>query len=729
MCKVERMRNMLGVLGIVISAVAGMSGSGCGDNSRACGPGTVEDNGYCVPGATCGFGTRPDENTGECVPDGTVVCSGGTVFDPLTGSCEIDENACQAGTVLIANACVDPSAGLVVDVQEGPEPNGLGLIEMSPAQAGNIVLKPNEPFVIHGTIAPHRDFDGNGVIDPDVDTYVLQIGAPTFLRVTADGLGGLAGGFIAIADVDAADVLADWQRIGMSLVSDTSVREIFLPRAGKYRISIADTRTLVDQVTGSGALASPGSASAEYYVSLTPFDQPTPTVLPLTNGQLSTTRTKPSDQVAVLGVQLGTGLNHIELTTPSALTVGAFVVRRNGMLASIVDETSGPAQALIGDIEAGDETVIVVDDVYTLLPSAVTYTLDVTASNAALLSTSGATVTAPATTNTGADFANLNLFAFDVPTENATIGFQLMWSPAIVGQIYNALGVPVAAFTNPSTMTTWTDFRGLVRFPQAGRYYFAVYAPSATSSSSLSVTSTIAELAVPPVTQGTPQTSSIGTFRARAFTYDVGAAGSDAWHQLDVTGSNTGGQQVSWYAPGAAFGRLDSLSTSSGTLPPEVVPLFTHSYTTAGGAIGRVVLDDPRPYYVKVNATSPTTSPTATLAFARREAMVDLGTVATGTIVTRTGETIDPSTPERFFVVRAPVGAMVTITITPTSSLNTQFRRVKADETALGALINTSSGGADVETFQQTGSWTAFVVSAAGPLNSSRTFDVTVQLQ
>jgi hypothetical protein len=80
--------------------------------------------------------------------------------------------------------------------------------------------------------------------------------------------------------------------------------------------------------------------------------------------------------------------------------------------------------------------------------------------------------------------------------------------------------------------------------------------------------------------------------------------------------------------------------------------------------------------------------------------------------------------------VRSAIGKQVTITVTPTSNLNTQFRRLRNDETALGALINTSTSGADVETFTQTGAdWTAFVVSSAGNLTGARTFDVTVSVQ
>src|SRR4051794_20166961 len=109
MCKVGRMRNRLAVLAS-ISFAAALASAGCGENSRACGKGTKEVDGYCVPTYDCGFGTRYNPQTNECVPDPMAVCTDGTVFDDLTHTCKIDESSCQAGTVLIGGACVDPTA-------------------------------------------------------------------------------------------------------------------------------------------------------------------------------------------------------------------------------------------------------------------------------------------------------------------------------------------------------------------------------------------------------------------------------------------------------------------------------------------------------------------------------------------------------------------------------------------------------------------------------------------
>lgn len=727
MCKVGRMRNRLvGIAALVLGVSVGSPG--CGDNTRACGPKTIEKDGFCVPAATCGFGTREDEETGECVPDGSVVCADGTVFDPLTATCEIDESACQNGTVLIGSACVDPAIGLTIDVQEGPEPNGLGVIEASDAQAGNITLRPvgGDAFVVHGTIAPHRDLDGDGALDPDVDTYVLEVGAPTFVRISADGVNGTAASFVAVAAVEDDAPLAGWQRVGMSLVSDTAARDVFLPSAGRYHIAVADTRSLYEYVTTGSATAAPGGPTSEYYMSLTQVAAPTPTALAVTGGRATSSGTTPSDRLAVFTVPLGNGLTSVELAMPSALADAAFVVLANDMFVTSAVEDDEPARAVISGIAAGTEATIVVDQVHTLVPAALAYTLDVTVTNATPLSTTGGTVMAPATATNGSEFAQLDLFSFDVGAADASVGMSLSISPPVVGHVYDETGDRVATFS-PSPSATWTAYGGLVRVPRAGRYYLGVFAPGATSSTMLSVTSTITELEPTPIVKGTPLAASLGALGVAPFAYD---AGTSPWQQFDVTGSGTGGQLVSWLDPASAYGRLDALSTSAGSAPAEVTPIFSRTFATSGGPFGRVLLSDPTAaYYVKVNAITPGASPTVTLTFADRAAMVDLGTLASGTGATRTAQTIDSTTPQRFYLFRTAVGNVAMITTTPTSNVNTQFRRVQADESPLGPLVN-ANNAPDVETFTQTGAdWTAFVVSAAGPLSAARTFDVSVQIQ
>src|SRR4051812_30736058 len=97
-------------LHLVFGVAAALAATACGDNSRQCGNGTTDMNGVCVGGE-----------------GGGASCGDGTVLDPATNTCVIDPNACQDGTVLVGNQCVDTGT-LTPDIEEGSEPNGLGLL-------------------------------------------------------------------------------------------------------------------------------------------------------------------------------------------------------------------------------------------------------------------------------------------------------------------------------------------------------------------------------------------------------------------------------------------------------------------------------------------------------------------------------------------------------------------------------------------------------------------------
>jgi hypothetical protein len=343
MCKVGRMRNSI----LALVALLG----GCGDNSRSCGDGTIEMNGFCVP-AGCGVGTVTDEETGECVPDGTIVCSNGTRFDPATSQCQIDPAACQHGTVLVDGACVDPATGMVASLSEGPEPNSMNVIEVGDSRAGNIVLGA-AAFVIHGTIAPHSGA-------PDVDTYVLEVAEPTLVHVSADGLG------INTAFVVLSPGISGWQRFAINLAGDTSQRDVFLPIAGTYLFAISDTATMFDYAdTGTATTA---SASGEYYVSIAPHALPAPTALTsMESGTLA------SGGLAFYAATVPNGAHPITVAMPSEFAVSSVVITA-GQFFAFDDEDTTAARITTAGI---GEALIVVDHVYALSPSSVAYSVSI----------------------------------------------------------------------------------------------------------------------------------------------------------------------------------------------------------------------------------------------------------------------------------------------------------------------------------------------------------------
>jgi hypothetical protein len=285
--------------------------SGCGDNSRS-----------------CGEGTNDLDNDGECESDtgGNVVCGDGTRLDPITNDCAPDPDTCGGGTVLVNGRCQDPTAGLDIDLEEGPEPNAF---ETGAVPAGLITLEPigEDGFVIHGCIKPLDD------ATPDLDVYQLTVAAPTLIDVTADGVQGLAGGFqVTTAAIPA---LATWRRFGINLSTDVSRRQIFLPAAGTYRFIVTDSRTLLPAALGLAVTPPAGNSDGTscYFVTI---DQqlPMPVALDPVAGDTSTIT---DDLKFYSGAALG-GNTRITTTIMTPHAQPALVVMKNDVLFAFDDD-------------------------------------------------------------------------------------------------------------------------------------------------------------------------------------------------------------------------------------------------------------------------------------------------------------------------------------------------------------------------------------------------------
>jgi hypothetical protein len=705
----------------------------CGDNSKECGSGTRDKDGVCIGEDACGPGTKLDTSSGECVPDGSMICTDGTVFDPMTSTCKLDPNACQGGTVLIGNQCVDPTGSDVVDVEEAPEPNGLGLFgETSNNPAGTIALKPvGEHFVLHGHITPFQDVDGDGLDDADIDSYVVTVAAPSLLHVTADGVHGLAAGFVAVDDVAQTDPLAAWVRFGINLTGDTSQRELFLPTAGTYLIAISDTRSLFLQ--GGAA----GGPDAEYFVTIDALDMPAPTALPIT-GNTGTVTDKIGEDVVFYTAPMGTGVSDVLLDMPQVQANASVVTLSGTTFKGFADEGTdlfgnpAPAELIAGGFTAAETPIIAVDYTYNYAIAPADYTLTVTTSSAQPLSTTGGTVSETEQINSqpqsNSDVPLINQFYFDTDQADQTVGFKITWNHPVRGSLLDGNLDAIAAFTAyDSSAGTWTGYTGLLRIKTPGRYYFFVYDPAGTAGTTqLSATSTITMITPAAIAEGTPTgNTTLGTFGSVALTYDAGT--TDPWQLFNATGVNTGGQLVGWYDPATTYGRLDTLTASTGAAAGEGVPVFQHPYTTAGGAIGRILLDDPTTnYFVKVNGVTPAPNATFNLSFARR-AIIDLGTIAAADTASATNNPLGGATTTGYVLFRSQAGDPATITVHPhVVALNTRFRFVNADESFNGVAINTSNTGDDTTTLLPTTAWTAFEVTAVPNPPAAQQYDVTV---
>ncbi|HWU86093.1 MAG TPA: hypothetical protein VN253_02415, partial [Kofleriaceae bacterium] len=692
---------------------------GCGDNSKICGPGTADTNGDGV----CEPGNLP------------AMCSNGTMLDPVTNACVIDPNACQGGTVLIHDRCVDPTEGLPIDLAEGPEPNNanLGGIEPSGAVAGEIMLKaPGQTFVVRGTINPFRDQDHDGEFDPDMDTYVLTVEEPTLVEISVDGTNGLMGAFLAMAIND--NPAGAWTRYGINITGDMSKRQIFFPTAGEYAISVADTRTMyldASSPPAAGLGGAAGGPQASYFMSLTVLPTPAPTALTVTNGTATSTGMLGVGEVKLFTVPMDLGLNSVVLDIPGTPNA-AVVIDRNGAFKAEGTETFDlfgrvPASAIAAGFQASDTSLIVADTTYHYGPGSAAYTLTVTPAGAGQLSTTGGTVTQPESAS------GLSAFFYDVAATDEVDGIALTWNQPVSGVLVDEDLVLAANFTyDPAsgfTDRTFTSYTGLLRHRTPGRYYFLTFDPIGAGPTEIGATSRITVQTIPTIHTGAPVLNQAVSpvFQASGFLYDADAAA--VWQVFNATGTGTGTITNAFFKPGAAYGRLGTLATSgTGALVPDATPIFSQTYPAGGAPQGRILLDDgTASYFVATTTATATGAPVVSLDFKART-YVDYNMIATGATVLRSGETLDATDPVRFYLLRAPHGNKLELRTTPvTPTLDTRIQTFRADETVRQAFNNAAAGQDDLaQLLQGNEGWTAFAVSSPAALPGAATYNLAV---
>lgn len=691
---------------VSIGAAIALGAIGCGDNSKQCGPGTTDVDGVCTPDGS-GVGS----------------CSDGTIL--VGDHCEIDPNACQDGTVLVGGACVDPGH-VTADVEEAAEPNGLGLLgEQSVDPAGTITLKPEgEHFVIHGKIIPFQDVDGDGQQDADIDTYVIDVTGPVTLSVTTDGMHGLAGGFVSLANVATGSVLSDWVRFGVNPTGDTSSRKLYLPAAGTYLIAIADSRTLF--LTGAAPGAAEGSPDLEYYVTV---DQVTvtPTALTATDGVATSTGTMDPGDVKLFSVEMGEGVNSAELAVTVDQVQESVVVSNTHAGAStlrvVADGDPGDgatAAASVLGVRSGDSQIVAVDSVFDYANAPYDYTLTVKVGTAGALATDGSDVAQPAS---DVDFS---VFYYDVPADQRMVGMDITFDRPVSGVIVDEDFFIFSSFTYSPVFGAFggnfQSYKGLLNHQVPGRYYFLVF-DSAGGTDDIVATSTWGVVMPTSITKGTPLVDQApNAYESTPFTYTPGAA-TDPWQAFTASGSGTGTITASYFDAGTAFGRLDPLDNNCGVYCDDApIPAFEHTYAAAGQTRGRILFDDPSSLLVTVHTATTTGTPTFDLGIAPR-AFTDLGTATPGTDITRTGEPLDNTTPVQRYLVHSQPGSRLTMTVDPALTLDVTVDQVDINEAVLDSASGALGAQVQLEVVQSANGWTAYEVSG-GVLDT--TFDITL---
>lgn len=659
---------------------------GCGDNSKQCGPGTEDNNGECVP-----------------VTGGGLICGDGTILDELTSECVPDPSVCGGGTVLINGECKDPTEGLPIDVEEGPEPNGF---ELDATPAGLLTLKDvGQPLVVKGCITP----TGNNA--PDLDVYELDVDGPTLLHITADGVEGLAAGYLVLGDAS----LGSWFRLGISIASDTSKREVFLPIGGHYQLVMSDTRTLLP-LTNNGegfpAAGNPDGTSC-YFVTINRRSIPSAAALDLSNPNTgvigedlkfftASFQTGLTTMVAVIDPEDldGDGSPDLDqLGNPiDSRAASSIVLVNNDQVRQINDAgaDSPISRAIFGGIATGDAPLVILDYVwnYAVLPA--DYEVEVLAQTS---SQPLGTTPVNDTTNGqefvvdgNAVFENVNLFHFDVAAAGEIDKMNVSFSIPVQGSIVDEDGFIVSNLTGLSStvngapfMETFTEYKGLFRPTVSGRLYFFVFAPRDPIGTPFTATGEITPIT--PTTLGNPASTPVPFNDVQSNIFRAPINPQQPWRTFNGTAeASVGALDVSIFdpavttpqTPGFAFGQLDTIITQVNAFPPgprpgEGTPLFHPQFEADGSTPLHVIVRNPdaalppapSAFLLKVNPTIASPSGNFSLAGPLRE-INDYGTIAAGDSVSLPF-TMANGGEERFFVKVAP-GSEVTITVAPTGS-------------------------------------------------------------
>lgn len=654
------MKSRLALYALSLAAVS------CGDNSNECGTGTINEDGVCV----------------------------------------VDPDVCPDGTVLVGGQCT-PEEAVAGDIEEAAEPNGLGLFEASTTSAGKIALKAEgEHFVIHGKIAPFRDTNGDGQNDADIDTYEVEVSEATLLSVTADGVNGLAAGFVSVADVSTGTPLATWQRYGVSLTGDASKRQLYLPAAGKYLIGVGDTRTLI--LPGGSAGAASGAPEFEYYVTVDKLAAPTPTALTFTDGVASVSGDRNPGEVKLFSAAaLGEGVNSVELASGSPqVTTSVAIIRKSGTTAKFLAvgdaDNSVPEPAFVSALgfRSTDSAIIVADAVFDYAGSPTDFELTVTQGQAGALPTNNMPVTQPASAT---DFS---VFYYDVLPDSLLIGMNIAFDRPVTGLIVDEDFFIFSLFTYDPDFgfffgDTFTDYKGHIRHQKPGRYYFVVFDPEFGTTSppdDIEATSAYAPRTVTPVTKGTPVAGVAvnTTFESNVLTYAAGAA-TDPWQIFSVVGTGTGTVTLAFADNATAFGRLDPLpSGTCGTFCDDFPTLFTSTHTAALPARERILIgsEGVATFLVTVNTATVTGTPTFDVSFAAAPNVNNLGSPAVGSTTNVTDKPLTGTAAQRYLVKLAS-GNTAKLTVTPdVAGTDTRIQRILGDGSAAEALVNNGAAGA-----------------------------------
>ncbi|MCG8417872.1 MAG: hypothetical protein MJE77_08010 [Proteobacteria bacterium] len=700
------------VTGLIITGLLGVLAD-CTSGGTTCGEGTSLANGQCIPvvdSITCGPGTVLAG--AQCVPDDSVICESGTVLNPDTATCVVDPATCGSDAVLVGNRCRDP-ADVVADVDECGEPNaGPGSCSLNlPATDADTTLS--------GCIQPLVD-ELTGLDVPDYDSYLFEIANPTLLEVTVDGHGGLVGGF-TVQSLDDQLQRHHWTRIGTTLIGDLAQRQVYLPRAGHYRLTITDSRTLM------GPDFAAGSADACYLATIRTIDIPLATEITderiaghtgdglyqydgLLDGTAGFYRFTAVTEGTVLisRATANSQLAHIDIVV---LENGEYVASS----ASAERPMGEPASISVAGLKRSDQLIFVVEPVHTHTITPLPYHLTFTAPAVVALPTRAGVAVSLDVPQTP-QINPYRLAYFDVGAGDV-VGFDLDLDAGATRALVHILDSALQVVSLPCSEEC-SSYRGFVYFLAAGRYYLAVADAQDASGNSL-------ELNVNAYDRMQPEAIAVNTPRSGI---SLGKAGAD-FFRLDPHGIEW------WLFTGSAREGFEGdilltlfATDRAGQLGSEVESIDSMTLT-ADKDTGRIV-DENRSILVMVqdkdsdsgSGTSGRASGIYDLSITDRD-HIDAGVIDHGTSYHRDEISLGADQTRRF-LVRAEPFHEVTISARADGLDLTidQLDRVELATLSKGAgLATPGTATARTSLFEQ---WVAFRVGASD--RAAGSFDVSI---
>lgn len=682
---------------LLLLSLFALSAVACGDDddgggSTSCGPGTVLSD-------------------GECVPDGTVICETGTTFNEETGSCEADISGCGEGTVLVDGECVPEGTDIAVDFEEEPEPNDGFEAGDSFAGAFELPGVGEDGVVVHGCVTPYRDLDSNGNPDTDFDMWVVSTGAPALVEITADGVGGLAAGFIMLPGDQANLNAVAWQRFGLNLAGDTSKRQIYLPEPGVYALALTDSRSLF--LTDGAA----GSEETCYYTTVSRVEMPAPIAA---NLEENITGTVGSDTLFYSFDASQGGLYDVLHNVNSEAALSSAVGILSGDFVAYGEGSSFfgipiPAEIFVGGQRPTDEVIVVVEPTYNYALAPVPFELFAHALPVAPLPDDGGT---QAMNGTGPLFETLDDLRwawFDVG-EDQVVYFDLAFSRpsnlVFVTPDLSTISVPSFPDDGQGGDPPITSFTGWLRFPAPGRYYAALMQPGADD---FEATGRLTRVTPTPIDIGTPITDApFSDLDATWYTLDTS---NQDWLGFNAGATGFGGDVlVDLYSPG-----------SVGEFDIDIDSDDQFAFNPNGNqTFGRIVFGSDAEYLVRISDETGNANggDSYDLNVSERD-FTDLGATDSGSPINRPDEPLDGNA-ELYFVRGAP-GDQLTITVTP-DGFNARVQLLGAAENVIRTI---NAGGPDeAETVTApvgTATWVAFRVSRQG--GGAGTFDLSITAQ